>query len=141
MNSPIRVSYLLPLLWLLGCGVKPEPISFGTDQCHYCKMSIVDPKFGGELVTSKGKIYKFDALECMISDITQMDQEFAYTLGIAYNQPEKLVDVDSLVFVVSEEFNSPMGANLAAFDGINAVDPKHQTYDWEQVIKHLSPNK
>ena len=27
----------------------------------------MDPKFGGEVITKKGKIYKFDDLHCMVS--------------------------------------------------------------------------
>ena len=138
MNRLKTVSCLLPFLWFLGCEVKPEPISFGNDQCHYCKMNIVDPKFGGELVTSKGKIYKFDALECLIPSMEEMDQEYAFTLGIAYNEPKILVDVDSLQFVISDEFNSPMGAHLAAFNDVDALDTNQRAFDWEGVKKHLS---
>ena len=29
-------------------------------------MGIVDPKYGGEVVTKKSKVYKFDDLVCMV---------------------------------------------------------------------------
>ena len=28
-------------------------------------MTISDPQFGGEIITTKGKVYKFDDLHCM----------------------------------------------------------------------------
>lgn len=123
------------LLLTLGCEVKPESIKFGEDHCINCKMKIVDPKFGGELVTTKGKIFKFDALECMVPFLKESGQEYAFMMGIAYDQPEKLVALDSLQFVLSEKFNSPMGANLAAF---LQIDPSQEAHDWQSVQLKLS---
>ena len=40
---------------IAGCNPKPEKITFGKDNCAECKMTIMDPKFGGEIVTKKGK--------------------------------------------------------------------------------------
>jgi copper chaperone NosL len=62
--------YLLLLAFSLsllsGCTNKdPEPILIGKDSCHYCKMNISDTRFGGEIITPKGKVYKFDSLECL----------------------------------------------------------------------------
>src|SRR5690606_39239413 len=116
MKRNIGLMLLIPILMLVGCGVNPEPIAFGKDYCSYCKMSIADPKFGAELVTSKGKIYKFDAMECMVPYMQEQGEtEYAHILGIAFDDPGELHPVENLQFVVSEEFNSPMGATLAAF--------------------------
>ena len=32
-------------------------------------MTIVDPRYGAELVTTKGKVYKYDAVECLINSV------------------------------------------------------------------------
>ena len=45
---------LLPVFSFSSCSSKPEPFRYGQDICHSCKMGIVDPKFGGELITAKG---------------------------------------------------------------------------------------
>ena len=45
-----------------GCSLEPKPIEYGEDQCDACKMRISDSRFGAELVTTKGKIYKYDAM-------------------------------------------------------------------------------
>ena len=58
---------LLIGLAMLGCSAKPEPLVFGKDACYTCKMTLVDSKYGAELVTQKGKIYKFDDLNCMLN--------------------------------------------------------------------------
>jgi len=129
------VAFVFFLTVMISCAVKPEPIAFGEDHCTYCKMGIVDPKYGGELVTTKGKIYKFDALECLVPYLEQSDQSFAFTLGIAYDQPKKLVAVDSLHFVISGDYNSPMGANLAAF---SEPRPSEEVLDWTGLKSRLS---
>lgn len=141
MKNPF-IFLLLTGALLMSCGAGPEPINFGKDYCSYCKMSIVDPKFGAELVTTKGKVYKFDAMECLIPFMEeQSDQAYAYTLGIAYDAPEKLVAVDSLQFVVSETYNSPMGANVAAFTlDFPLEGEKLKRLDWEGLRQYLSNN-
>lgn len=142
MKSYKDLVLFFPVLLLLSCGVKPEPIVFGKDFCTYCKMSIVDPKFGAELVTTKGKVFKFDALECMVPfKKTQASEDWAYTLGIAYDQPEQLVPVDSLQFVVSDKYNSPMGANLAGFKTLDPQDGDQKIYDWSRLQEHLSKSE
>ncbi|MEJ5262655.1 MAG: hypothetical protein WHT45_08235, partial [Ignavibacterium sp.] len=48
---------------LFACSPQPEPIDYGNDICDFCKMNITDNKYAAEIVTSKGKIYKFDSIE------------------------------------------------------------------------------
>lgn len=124
-----------------GCSTGPEPIVFGKDQCAFCKMTIADPGFGGELVTDKGRIYKFDATECMVDYVYENDIEFSDKLVIAFDDPKKLHPVDSLSFVIDEKYKSPMGANLAAFRNRNTVKIKHpQFIQWEELKSKLRKN-
>jgi copper chaperone NosL len=122
---------------LMGCGANPEPIVFGEDQCIYCKMKIADPRFGGELVTSKGKVFKFDAIECLLPYMEELENvAFAHILGIAYDDPGQLIPVKELTFVISEEYPSPMGAHLAGFRGYPVKEK--QSMNWNTLKNHLS---
>lgn len=56
---------LILAMFLSSCSTKPEPFNYGKDNCYFCKMGIVDPKYGGEVITKKGKVFKFDDLICM----------------------------------------------------------------------------
>jgi copper chaperone NosL len=57
---------------LLGCQpTGPDPIAFGKDQCHYCRMTIAEPNYGAELITEKGRVYKYDAAECMVNQLKE----------------------------------------------------------------------
>jgi len=127
------------LLGLIACQNHPEPINFGTDQCDYCKMTIVDEKFGSELVTPQGRILKYDAAECMAHAIGRDGQEFSALYAIPMDQPGQLISADSLHFVIDENIRSPMGANLAGFaQKENAEDYDSPPISWIEVLKKLN---
>ena len=103
---------------LIGCNPKAEKINLGKDQCAECKMTIADPKFGAEIVTKKGKVYKFDDTHCIAVFLERRGVELSsihQTLFVQYDAPGEFIDVGSAEFVVSSQFKSPMGGNAAAF--------------------------
>src|SRR5690606_30570495 len=53
------------LLLFTACKPEAQAIDYGFDSCTHCKMTIADNRYGAELVTQKGKVYKFDAVECL----------------------------------------------------------------------------
>ncbi|WP_162416016.1 nitrous oxide reductase accessory protein NosL [Cyclobacterium roseum] len=134
MNRFLRSFFLHGCVLLIqSCSVSPEPIKFGEDHCAHCKMKIMDPRFGGELVTTKGRIYKFDAVECLVPYLQEnASMEFGHTLAIAYDEPKKLVDVRELSFEIDSSYRSPMGGNLAAFrQSQNAMG--NELISWEEL--------
>lgn len=136
---------LLGLL-LLGCAPSPKPIQYGTDKCDFCRMTIVDPQFGAELVTSKGRVYKFDAIECMVQyRKTESETDFALALVNDYLQPGKLQTATDCSFLISPELPSPMGANLSAFHDGEAAKTYHREkqghlYNWDELLIHFEEN-
>ena len=103
---------------LLSCNVAPEPIQYGTDACHTCKMTLMDKKFGAELVTEKGKVYKFDDVNCMLSfyNANETSQNYKYRLVVDFTQPSKLIDAGDAFYLKSSEIKSPMASQVAAFE-------------------------
>ncbi|MBT8303075.1 MAG: nitrous oxide reductase accessory protein NosL [Bacteroidia bacterium] len=126
------------------CSTKPVPIEYGVDACHFCSMTIVDKVHAAEVVTKKGKIYKFDATECMINFMNEFDTStIKYYLSNDYSEPESLIDATKATFLISENIPSPMGAYLSAFKEKNEAqltqDEKSGTlYSWEELLIHLS---
>ncbi|WP_410881226.1 nitrous oxide reductase accessory protein NosL [Myroides sp. DW712] len=111
------ISYLLLLLLFSSCTVKIQPIEYGTDDCDFCKMGIVDAKHAAQLVTTKGKNYKFDAIECMIHYLQQADQPlgvYQHVLVADLLNPGTLIPADQAHFIISKNIPSPMGAFLSA---------------------------
>lgn len=126
------------------CSVAPQPINYGMDGCHFCDMTIVDRSHASQVVTSKGKAYKYDAIECMVHSLQDelKDTEIALYLVVDFNQPGEFIDATKAAFLVSENIQSPMGENLSAFlnqeQGKIAQD-KHtgDLYSWEAIQEHL----
>lgn len=113
------------ILFLSSCNTGPEPIAIGKDVCYDCKMTIMDDKFGGEIITKKGKIYKFDDALC-VANFRKGDAiniaDIAQTLFIDYESKRTFLDVKSLYFVVSPTLKSPMNSNAAAFTNKTTAD-------------------
>ncbi|HEY3387683.1 MAG TPA: hypothetical protein VGK46_14315, partial [Saprospiraceae bacterium] len=63
------ISIMLSAAMIIACSQDPEPLRYGKDTCYTCKMTLMDKKFGAELVTAKGKVYKFDDVNCMVNFI------------------------------------------------------------------------
>lgn len=136
---------LASLLLAASCKIAPQPIAFGTDACHFCHMTIVDRQHACELVTGKGKAFKFDAVECLVNHMqdTKMDPEALYLVS-DFNQPGTLIGAEDAAYLISENLPSPMGAFLTAFasaqEGQKALEQYGGTlYDWQGLRKHLNP--
>ncbi len=142
MKNLIFLGFITTLL--VSCNVSPQNIEYGTDACHYCNMAIVDRQHASQLVTTKGKAYKFDAIECMIHSLQDemKDTEIALYLTADFDQPGQLMDATMATYLVSNKISSPMGANLSAFENeIAAQKGKEkftgELYTWEEIQNHL----
>nr|AWJ66187.1 nitrous oxide reductase maturation protein, outer-membrane lipoprotein [uncultured bacterium] len=122
---------------VVGCTVSPEPIAYGSDACHFCSMTIVDQQHAAQIVTNKGKAFKFDASECMLNHLKEVENtEVALFLVNDYNAPGELIDATKATFLVSRGVPSPMGEFLTAFgtkQGAEEAKLEHggDLFDWE----------
>ncbi|HQW83518.1 MAG TPA: nitrous oxide reductase accessory protein NosL [Ferruginibacter sp.] len=112
------------LLLMSSCNIGPEPIKIGVDNCNFCKMTISDVRFGSELVTKKGKIYKFDDAHCILNFlktnvVASKDIKNIYFTN--YSGTHQLIDVEKALFLNADELRSPMGGNIAAFDNKDSL--------------------
>ena len=111
--------FLLSSFFVVGCGSNPEPINYGHDECDFCRMLITDNRYGAELITDKGKVFKFDEAGCMIeyaivkNFIGDESQKFLVT---DFAAPESFINAPNAFYVKNDNFRSPMGLNLSAFD-------------------------
>jgi len=131
---------IISTLVLSACSSKPKAIEYGSDGCHFCKMTIVDKLHAAEIVTKKGKVYKFDATECMINFLEEFDASTVKLyLSNNYSNPEELIDATKATFLISENIPSPMGAFLSAFknkdDAIKMqVEKSGDIYTWDELL-------
>lgn len=137
------IPYIALCFSLAGCEVKPAEIAYGVDMCDFCRMTIVDRQHAAELVTTKGKSYKYDAIECMMHALKEWDKpNVSYYLVADFNTPGRLMEAQHAQFLISESIPSPMGANLSAFAN---MDELHKTVNdhngviknWDQLSGHF----
>jgi copper chaperone NosL len=103
---------------MVSCKAEPEPLNYNEDACHACKMTLSDNKFGAEIVTRKGKVFKFDDLNCMLDHYHKEignDQDVAYVLVTDFANPGTLIDARNCFYLKSERIKTPMASNVAAF--------------------------
>ena len=115
--TKVAVAASMLVFLISSCSSKPQPFNYAKDVCDNCKMTIVDPKFGGEVLTKKGKAYKFDDMVCMINFIktgTVKENDIAQKLVVNFNKQNDFIDVNKAFFLVSSDLKTPMGGNAAA---------------------------
>jgi copper chaperone NosL len=133
------LSLILISLLLASCTVEESPILYGKDACHYCMMNIVDKQHAAEVVTKKGKPFKYDAIECMINEIAEIDENnIELFLMTDYFSPGKLVDATKATYLISENLPSPMGANLTGFKSKSKAEEVQRKkggtlYSWNEL--------
>lgn len=134
------ISLMVLVFLLFSCEVAPKKINYGSDTCYFCKMTIVDKVHAAQIVTKKGKVYMFDATECMINFMDEFDtSEIALYLSNNYTEPEALIDATKATFLISENIPSPMGAFLSAFKNKAEAEKFQaekggQLYSWETLL-------
>lgn len=130
----------------LSCKVEPEQINYGSDACHFCKMTIVDQQHSAQYVTNKGKQFKYDAIECLVNELSEKDMsEIGIMLVADYSDPGQMVMATEATYLISKEIKSPMGANLSGFfkktdaEGAKAENGG-QLYNWQALLQKFEVN-
>lgn len=147
MRKSYFAVWVLSLLIYSSCSTGPKPINYGEDACAFCQMTIVDKQHAAQLVTEKGKNYKYDAIECMINDLNKWKRPPVETHLVAdYSNPGTLTDALSASYLITEKIPSPMGANLSAFSSESERNETHQSMggdklNWEQLRLRWGKNQ
>lgn len=147
MLSNTKIAAIIITLWFMlsSCSQGPQPIEIGKDACSYCKMVISDPRFGGEMVTIKNKVYKFDDLHCLTAfiqegQIARPDIKEMYAVNFSGNHELIKADEQLLLFK-SESLRSPMGGNIAAFNNSDSLAVLMKQFkkgiplNWDELIR------
>ena len=143
MKRIMPVALLLAIL--NACSIRPEPINYGEDNCVHCQMTIMDHRYGTEAVTDKGKVYKFDSIECLMEFLDEKKDSpdnFSLYLFTPYDQPGRLTDATTCSVLHSKNLPSPMGMYLTAFETEPAAlkfrdNFGGRLYDWEGLKQNF----
>jgi copper chaperone NosL len=140
LNAAFVTSVISAIVLLTSCSSQPQPFKVGEDICHTCKMGIIDIKFGAEIITGKGKVYKFDDVGCMakfIKSASLNEKDINRKVVSDFENPSVFIDIDKVTFVVSPSLKSPMMGNAAAFISKSSAEafnapPEGQIMDWKK---------
>lgn len=130
------------------CSNSPQPINYGKDECEHCRMMITDNRYGAEIVTDKGKIYKFDAVECLIEfalaeNLIGDDQQTFLVTN--FSIPEKLINSETAFYIHNDNLRSPMGLNVSAVSNKTELENflkenGGRELTWIEVIEMVKQN-
>jgi copper chaperone NosL len=135
-KAAIGLTMLVLCGYLQGCSSGPQPIQYGQDNCAFCKMTFTDKRFGGEVCTQKGKIFKFDDLHCLLASLkagVPASKDIASIYLVDF-ESGGWIGTDKALLVQSPGFHSPMGGNIAAFSSKDAANSSQQQYNGEIIV-------
>ena len=145
MKNIVTIVITISFLFIACSSAGPVPIELGKEPCSYCKMTISDPQFGGEIITVKGKVYKFDDLHCLTGflkegAVAKNDIKDMYAVNFSGNH--NLIKADeNLLLYKSDLLHSPMNGNIAAFDNRDSLAVTINNFkggmplNWDELIK------
>ncbi len=135
----LKALFTISLLALLfsSCSKEPQPIEFGVDNCDHCMMNISDVRYGAELITQKGKVYKFDDMYCMKAflqdEVVAKDQVHSLWL-VNFEATEQLIPAEKSYLLYNSELKSPMGSNTAAFADEATRQQQHSEHSGTMLL-------
>lgn len=136
-NIALKFYIVIISLTVLSCSTQPEPIRYGEDSCHFCEMTIVSQAHSAQAVSTKGKQFKYDAIECMMNDILRNQTEMAVKQVANFASPGEMIEAETAGYLINDSINSPMGANLAALKMNNNED----LYSWDELKAQFMGDK
>ena len=96
---------------------EPKNFSLQKDQCDNCKMTITELNHATEIVTEKGRAYKFDDINCMEmfekAETDKMKNAKKYVIDAPSG---KFVELQKATLITGGSIKSPMGGNTQAYE-------------------------
>jgi copper chaperone NosL len=140
-NAAIFISVVVLSLTFTSCSQEKVPIVYGEDHCVHCMMKIVQPQYGAQIMSKKGKAYKFDAIECLI-DFTQKggiaEADIRNEYVTPFTTPETLQNATTSYYLRTPMLPSPMGMFLTALQSEEEAEQfqaEHggELYSWNEL--------
>jgi copper chaperone NosL len=142
-NPASAFAIFMLTFFFASCHANPAPLVLGRDNCQFCKMTISDARFGAEIITQKGKIFKFDDPQCAISFLLANQLTGAGIQDIYFtdfSDAHALIPSKNTVFLKSESLSAPMGGHFIAFNNPDSLKEIMKKYPgsivyWQDVFK------
>ncbi len=146
LRQPATTMVATMAFLFFSCNTKPTPLVVGTDMCSYCKMPYSDNRFGAELITRKGKIYKFDDVHCIVTFMHDhtAETENGKIYFVNFENGHQLIPAENTVLIKSDQLHSPMNGDIAAFNNVADAKQALEKYtgtvmEWNEMIAIPKP--
>lgn len=134
---------LLIAISFSSCNNGPETIKLGKDNCHFCKMTIIDAHFSAEIITTKGRIYKFDDCYCLLNYLKTnalKSNEINNIYIACFTGNHQLINIKEAMLLQSKNIRAPMGGDIAAFNEFDSITKYQQVYpgnstNWSSIYQ------
>ncbi len=133
--------FLLLSLSIFSCSNnKSVPIKLNVDNCDFCGMSIADGKFAAEVITEKGRDYKFDDISCMMNYCKENgDTKIGAYYVNDFAQDNVLIPANTAFFLSGGAIQSPMRGGIIAVSNETVakefgIKLKAEPITWDAIL-------
>ena len=100
----------------------PESISYGQDQCGYCRMILSQPGFAGEIRDRRGLLRKFDDVGCLILALRSEPRESPEAWVEDHASHELVPLLTATLVYGGAQIETPMRRGVVAFASASAAE-------------------
>ena len=143
IRTSLNLLFILSLLIIQACSSEHEPIKYGHDSCEHCRMLITDKNYGAELITQKGKVFKYDSIECLAANQKKYKKEDIHSMWVVnFYPPNELININFAHFLLSDNLKSPMGLYLSAYKNETNLEEVKNKYggkknNWKELTDYV----
>lgn len=131
-NSALVAASLLSLMFV-SCSSGPQPVQWKKDACEFCKMTMMDKRYGAQIINRHGKAFVFDDIICLSGylDAGNIPKENIRCIYFIDFNTSQLLAANSVVILKSENFRSPMSSHLASVSSETDI----KTFNADKIFK------
>ena len=111
------------IISVVGCaGKDPQPVEiFPEDACANCRMAVSSKQFASEIITTKGKVHKFDDINCLDQfSVRNPEEKSAATYYMDYDTRQWLRAGECTI--VTTGISTPMGSGKVAVADVKRAE-------------------
>lgn len=121
-------------------------VEYGKSECAYCRMIIDHKGYGGELQATAGRVFVFDAIECIAASYATHHNAQASDVKairvVNYSKPGTLLPLAKATLARISSVHSPMGLNIIALPSrSSAMNMKKTKEDailsWNECVEFV----
>ena len=104
-------------------------------------MTIVDGHYGGEIVSSHGKVYPFDSIDCLVKFHKSHQDDGAKIFLFDFLDPGKLIPASEARIATLDAQLGPMGSRFIAMRADDRIGEElsgkvSSTQSWDESFKN-----